>query len=577
MNEKTSYKSKLQAFLLILLLTFGVFLPQSTELKSAGIAAPYRIGVVQKTAYGSVRGYKEGKALVWKGIPYAKPSVGELRWKAPQKPESWTGVKDATKDAPQSIQGVGAGAAGVEGGQFLNIFRPDNNKKGLPVFVYIHGGNNQFGSAAELPGGKLAVATDAVIVPIQARLGLLGFITLPALKTGDPLEDSGNYALLDFAAALDWIRENIEAFGGDPNNITISGFSAGGRDVLALLISPIFKGKIHKAYSFSGGLTLSDVKDSQKVIARQLAKLVTEDRPEYSEEEAAKWLLGKGEDVREYLYGLSAERLEALVKNAQIRMSGFPHLFKDGAVLPKEGFATSKFNAIPAILLASKSEFSLFAISDPYFADNVKEKKFLTDPTARKELEFAIKHGSLLYEYFNAEEAVKAIFKKYKAPLYTVDILWGTDKSITGDEFATLYGAAHGIFRPFLSGENIGLAQQFPAIFQNKGAQELTKTFQAYLKNFLHTGDPNGKGLPRWSKWRDPKEGPTQLLLDADREKVIARQSGKRITYAEILKGIREDNSVSPEAKKNIVTTVLNGRWFSEGLDKKYKNKNLWK
>jgi para-nitrobenzyl esterase len=573
---KKTFTSKLWSLLTLFILIIEMSLYNPSIIVAASDKT-YKKGVVQQTSDGSVRGYNDGKALVWKGIPYAKAPTGDLRWRAPQKNDIWKDTRDATKDGPSSIQGSGDGAIGEENGLNLNIFRPNNAKTNLPVFVYIHGGNNQFGSSAELPGSKLAVNTEAIIIPIQTRLGLLGFINLPSLKTGNPLEDSGNYTLLDISAALDWIKDNIEYFGGDPNNITISGFSAGGRDVLALLISPLFEGKIQKAYSFSGGLTLADVKDSQKVIASQIAKLVVEDELAESEEEATKWLLSKDEKVKDYLYGLPASRLAALVKNAQIRLSGFPHLFKDGTVIPKEGFNTKNYNSIPVVLLASKTEFSLFAISDPYFAEAAKNKTFLTDPNNLKEIKFAIKHGSRLYEYFNAEEAAKTIFNKYNAPIYSVDILWGTNKNIVGEEFATLYGAAHGIFRPFLSDEPIGLRATFPKSFENNGVKDLTRVFQAYLKNFLYTGNPNGTGLVHWEQWKDTKSGHAQLVLDADKDKAIVKQTYNKTTYRQILSDLKADKNIPEESKKKIISTVLNGRWFSNGLDKSYKTPSLWK
>ncbi len=132
-------------------------------------------------------------------------------------------------------------------------------------------------------------------------------------KTGDKNEDSGNYALLDMSKSLDWINENITGFGGNPKNITASGFSAGGRDVMAMLISPIFRGKFQKAISFSGGMTTADPEDSAKVIAKAIAPLVVKDKIKTTEDEAYNWLLTDGKDVKDYLYGLSADRLAIMM------------------------------------------------------------------------------------------------------------------------------------------------------------------------------------------------------------------------------------------------------------------------
>ena len=391
-NLKLKRLSLLFVMVLVIAAIFSSLLAEAAP--GAGL---YERSLVRQTAYGAVQGVKEGNALVWKGLPYAKAPVGELRWKAPQRPEPWSGVRDASKPGNIGIQLTADGVTGSEDNLNLNIFRPDSEKDHLPVLVYFHGGNNQTGSSAELPAAKLAVNADIVAVPLQIRLCLLGFNNLPALKTGDPLEDSGNYSLLDIALALDWVKENIAAFGGDPRNITVSGYSAGGRDVMALLVSPLFAGKFQKAFSFSGGLTLADTEKSRKVIARHIAKLALEDGKAKTESEAVEWLLKDSEDVRRYLYGLPADKLAALAGNSLIRLSAFPHLFKDGAVIPKEGFDARHYNSVPIVLLASATEFSPFAVSDPYFAQAAKEKKLLSDPKVRGEAEFVIKHGSRLY------------------------------------------------------------------------------------------------------------------------------------------------------------------------------------
>ena len=203
------------------------------------------------------------------------------------------------------------------------MVRPDSDEDNLPVIVYIHGGNNQTGNAQEIRGNTLVNDINAIYVSVNYRLGVLGFNPLAALKTGNDEENSGNYSLLDIAAALDWVKENIETFGGDKDNITLAGFSAGGRDVMATLISPLFAGKYDKAISFSGGMTLSEETESQEIFAAAISPLVVEDGIKATEEEANTWLLTANNDVENYLRGISAERLAGLMGNAAIRMKLF--------------------------------------------------------------------------------------------------------------------------------------------------------------------------------------------------------------------------------------------------------------
>lgn len=536
----------------------------------------YHQGVVQQTKYGTVSGLQDGAALSWQGIPYAKAPIGDLRWKAPQEPEAWAGIFQATKNGNVGIQGSKENIQGSEDCLNLSIYRPNSQEAGLPVLVYIHGGNNQSGTNKEIAPGKLAVNANCIVVSLNYRLGLLGFNSLPALKTGGKLEDSGNYTLLDFARALDWLKDNAESFGGNSDNITISGFSAGGRDVMAMLASPVFKNKYQKAISFSGGMTTADPAASSKIIAKALAPLAVEDGVKTSLSEAEQWLLQDMQDVRDYLYGLSAERLAASFGNARIRMSGFPHLYSDGTVLPKEGFATTSYNEVPLIMLTGTNEFSAFSLGDPYFVKAQNNQTLLSDPKTRKELAFVIKYGSEFYRLFNTEESAIKMIDSYKAPIYTCAVQWGGNKSIVGDEMAELVGATHGIFLPFLTDEAIGVREKYPQAFNNQGAKDLTKKFQKYISNFLWTGNPNSEGLVMWEAWKNKQTGPRQLLFDANRDHAIIKMSYGATSYDAIIKEIEEDQTISQKEKDEIIKKVLNGRWFSKNFDKHFGNENLW-
>lgn len=442
--------------------------------------------------------------------------------------------------------------------------------------MFIHGGNNQVGSKMDLSPTKLAVNANCIVITIDYRLDLLGFNNLPALKTSDPLEDSGNYALLDIAKSLDWIKENAVSFGGNPDSITISGFSAGGRDVMASLISPIMKGKFQKAIAFSGGMTVTDPNDSRKVIAKKLAKLVVEDKIKPTEDAAFEWLQQDTDDVKAYLYNLSANRIVSVMGEALIRMSGFPHLYADGTVLPKDGFATKVYNQVPLIMLTGSGEFSSFTSRDPYFSSALKSGKLLADAKIYNQFRFATDYGSKFYELFNAEESANKMISNYKAPIYTCDILWGNDKKIVGNEMAELVGPTHGIFLPFLTNEDIGPRKEYPESFKNNGAKDLTEKFQNYIANFIRTGNPNGPGLPQWESWKYSPKGPSQLLFDADKDKAIIKMSYTHTSYKDILQQLESDQSISPEEKNIIITRVLNGRWFSSQFDQYFNNQSLW-
>ena len=402
----------------------------------------------------------------------------------------------------------------------------------------------------------------------QYRLGLLGFNNLPALANGNALNDSGNYGLIDQAAALNWIKANIGRFGGDAGNITVSGFSAGGRDVMAMLISPLFKDKFDKAISFSGGLTVADFDKSQKIIAENLAPLVVEDGICADEKAAVDWLMQKNSVVRDYLMNLSGERLAPVMAGALIRMDSFPHLYGDGKVLPKEGFATDKFNSVPLLMLASSDEFTSFLARDQYFKNRLD--KVLVDKLTTDEFVFANKYGSKFYGYFNGQESAEDIYANYKAPMYICQFAFGHNPEVVGKEYAVKTGATHGIFLPFLTDQPYPYTKN-TNVFSKPGPQELSKIFMASLASFIRTGDPNNALLQdNWLVWTPQNHA--EMVFDADLNNAKVYANKNTTTYDSILAELEADNSLDDEHKDYIIKNVLNGRWFSAGLDVKYQN-----
>ena len=221
-----------------------------------------------ETSYGRLRGSQAEGVCVFKGIPFAKPPVGDLRWRAPQRLAPWPGVRDALQFGPCAIQSTMPGDVGEligiathgtsEDCLYLNIWTPATDAAKRPVMVWIHGGGNTVGAGSQprVNGEHLARIGDVVVVTINYRLGALGFLHAPELGA------SGNEALLDQAAALRWVRDEIGAFGGDADNVTLFGQSAGGFDIVQLMAMPTagaatrsHDGLFHKAVPMSGSLT----------------------------------------------------------------------------------------------------------------------------------------------------------------------------------------------------------------------------------------------------------------------------------------------------------------------------------
>mgnify|MGYP001271637024 CR=1 FL=1 len=233
--------------------------------------------LVVETRYGKVQGTKEGGVCVWRGIPYAKPPVGKLRFQAPQPPDPWAGVRDATRFGPNCVQFGNYLRTEHMGSRefsedclYLNIWSPAADGRKRPVMVWIHGGFFRMGSGslAMYNGVSFAEKGDVVLVTINYRLGALGFLQLG--EFGERFADSGNCGLLDQIAALRWVKENIEAFGGDPDRVTIFGQSAGGRSTGILLAAPEARGLFSQAIVHSGGIeTYGDAANAGK-LARQI-------------------------------------------------------------------------------------------------------------------------------------------------------------------------------------------------------------------------------------------------------------------------------------------------------------------
>ena len=224
-------------------------------------AAPARAAppVVQAPA-GTVEGEVDGGARVFKGIPYAQPPVGQMRWKPPAPLPAWQGVRKATAFGPACVQ-PRSSAPNIytnppqsmsEDCLTLNIWAPPNSRH-LPVFVWIHGGAlvNGYSHERMYDGTRMAVRGDVIVVSINYRLGILGYLAHPELSRESADGVSGNYGLQDQIAALRWVRRNIEAFGGDPANVTIAGESAGALSVMYLMASPLARGLFHKAVAQS--------------------------------------------------------------------------------------------------------------------------------------------------------------------------------------------------------------------------------------------------------------------------------------------------------------------------------------
>lgn len=509
----------------------------------------------------------ETRTLAWLGIPYAKPPVGKLRWKAPREVEPWSGIKQVRDFNHSSIQIIDEIPGGSEDCLYLNIWRPDDHEIDLPVFVYLHGGGNIGGSGRDFAGARLADETNSIIITVNYRLGAMGFFRHPALRTGDPLDDSGNYGLLDVLHALKWVQKNINYFGGNPGNITLGGQSAGARNALAAYLSPLGKGLFHKLYIMSGGLTTAAPEQGEAKSMEILEALLVQTGTVTAPEEAQEWMPQQSADaVSAYLYNLKAEQFAEIIRDTGLRMAAFPHLFEDGTVIPEGGLTSLEYSqraGIPVILGSTASEFSGFALGDPRFSDHVQNGELTGNMEQKLLFAAASQYGNELYAAFNVEQTAEILTAAQpEMRVFAYRFRWGLREGVIDPAVRFLLGAPHGADIPFYTGD---FSDNYPkgviSAHNEPGRSKLSSLMCQYLRSFIYTGDPNTAGLPHWQQWTGHPESAEILSLDASEEQAII-QGQQKLSQRNTLSRLQEDPRLTKEQRHWLTSQLFAGRFF---------------
>lgn len=474
-----------------------------------------------ETSVGLLEGERQGDTHVFRGVPYAQAPVGDLRWRPPKPVAPWEGVRQASTFGPACWQRDYDTASIYTRGDlnmsedclYLNVWTAaSEDDEPRPVMVWLHGGGHArgWGSAKVYDGAALA-RKSVVVVTINYRLGPFGFLAHPALSAESPHAVSGNYGLLDTIAALEWVRDNVRAFGGDPDNVTIFGQSAGSWSVCYLMASPLARGLFHKAIGqsggcFKGGRPRLAAASGGRAPAHDLGVSMTDE-------------LGIGRDldakaVSAALRDLSVEEVLSVGAGAGVVV--------DGWVLPKPAraiFEASEHARVPVLLGAMADEgAALFAT-----AQEVPREEFVADVRE----EYGDLADDLLVVY--ADELDRSTRDAFRAIAGDRTFVWEMRAwaralaETQDDVFLYFFSHPPPVFRVYTSeraptegqeeGRTLGAyhSGDLAYVFGNVGTvgfdwtdrdHVLSDAVSQYWVNFARSGDPNGPGLPPWPRYR---------------------------------------------------------------------------
>ncbi len=511
------------------------------------------------TMSGQIEGKKTSKAYIWLGVPYGQTE----RWKAPTAPDSWS----RTRSCKRPRKGKGDDCL------FVNIYKPVSKEEKMPVMVFLHGGGN-VGGTANRSFSSFVKETGVIVVSVEFRQGAFGWLQSRGLQTGDRMTDSGNFAMLDIKLALEWVQNNIEAFGGDKQNVTLSGFSAGARDALNCVISPAMKGLFHKVISFSGGMTTCSVREGRRWSNQKLAKILVRRGRFSNQKRALKYVkrIGK-KKLNKLLYSLSDKEVKKMAGATSLRLTNFPQNFRDGKVIPKAGFDVLEYggyNRVPMILGSNNSEFANVSYKTLHRILVKNPKTFKNRAQFYRLLKKSKEYGSKLQTSFYLERlANKLSIDPYHEDFYTYRFKWGEDRRVVGSNYARYVGAIHGMDVDFLLGRyKKGEAGTSDSIYTRAnlpGRQALTSVMRQYVSNFCHTGNPNGidgqGNVPiQWEKWRRVSGSKRIMTFSASRREAKVNMTSRTINRAKVKRQMKR--KLSKRAYKLFRRRILNDRFF---------------
>lgn len=522
----------------------------------------------------------------WRGLPFAAPPVGPLRWRAPQPPARWDGEREALAHGGFAPQYGGLLApvppsqwnavVGDEDCLTLNVFAPAFEPQAVPtgdarrpVMVWIHGGGLAAGTASLYDVARNHAQDHGhggcIVVTINHRLGLLGFLSHPALAADPGLsseERSGNFGLLDQIAALRWVRDHIAAFGGDPGRVTIFGESAGGQSVLLLLASPLAAGLFHRAIAQS---PVAETFSMAQAVEPNDAPM--EARRATGQEIAARLWVAAGRaadrtqaidairaaapaDVADFLRALTPAQVLAAVRPGSVGIYLTPRPARDGVTLPldplKAVFASGAWNRVPVILGSNRDEVRTFLADKPEHSRLLFGKLPILHDRAAYAIEST--YLSTAWRAMHVDEVADAMLAGGHRDVWSYRFDWDEAPAVPFIRPDLLLGAAHGMEMSFAFRDVAGEFDVFKVYtpFNRAGRQALAAAMGDAWSSFARDGAPSLPGGTAWGR-RPAGDGADTLLFDSVRDGGI-RMATLRTTMPALKQRLMTDREVSPPA-----------------------------
>ena len=512
------------------------------------------------TSSGKVQGYLENKVINYDDIPYAKPPVGDLRWKAPREIlDSERVIENKDNNfciqEPSSMGGApGEGIlTGSEDCLYLDIKTPKKKSSELlPVMFWIHGGGNTSGLKDLYDYSTMVNRHDVIVVTINYRLGAFGWFTHPSIQGNqEGLDKASNFGTLDIIQALKWVNENIELFGGDSNNITIFGESAGGHNVLSLMVAPQAKGLFQKAISQSGYTTSTSI---------QRAFAIEESHPTYdhTSNEVVKRLIDNHEDlssgdIYKKLLELSAE--EFFSEYSDKSNLEVPLLTNDGIVIPLEGLEKALSNSryvsdVPFMAGSNRDEVKLWIGTAEYFVklDYSFFGSILGIPRVTLKDEDAFEafnyYRSQAWKVRGVIEPISSLNKVGSKNTYAYKFDWDDHRRFIVADFKKLIGASHGTEISLITGNN-KLVEGYGFLIYPAGPSKrfISKNMMLFWSNFAKDGKPgpSTNGI-NWDSYNHSEGDKNFMILDNKKNMKIVNLD---TSYKSLVEELNLDTRVS--------------------------------